>query len=136
MIHFAIGQAGLIVADQSDAILAGDIFRRHDYEFGPVELRIEGNFLDCAARNLAANGRAVKHSWQGHVIDVLRGTVYFVAAFLARYRLADCVVRCHAMISCPLGSPQNFPALNTGRPRRYVASTTPCNRSPMYGDMG
>ena len=136
MIDVSIRQTGLIVADQGNAVFAGNIFRGNHYEFGPVELRVKGDFLDYAARNLAAHGRAIEHSWQAHVVDVSCRAGDLVAALLARDRLADCVLGGHARISRPLGSPQNFPPLNTGCPRKYVAFTTPLSFSPRYGDMG
>src|SRR5271166_1976869 len=97
MIYLPIRQAGLIVSDQGDAILARNVFCCDDRKLAPVELRVKRDFLDYAARNLAANGRSVEHSRQGHVIDVARRAGYLVAAFLARYRLADDLFLRHAM---------------------------------------
>src|SRR6266853_6513598 len=96
MIHHAIRQAGLVVADQSYAILAGNVVRGDDYKFAPVELWIKRDLFNYSARNPAANGRSVEHSGQGYVIDVPRRAGYFVAAFLARHRLADEVLFRHA----------------------------------------
>jgi len=85
MIDFPIRQAGLIVSDQSDAILARNVFCRDDYKLVPVDLRVERDFLDDSSRNLAANRRPVDHARQGHVIDVARSAGNFVAAFFPRY---------------------------------------------------
>ena len=89
MIDSAIRQARLVVANESDAILAGNVFGGDDCKFAPVELRIKTDLLDFAARNLAADGRPVKHPGQSHIIDVSRCARYFVAAFLAGHRFAD-----------------------------------------------
>src|SRR5260370_13218753 len=96
MIDGAIRQAGLVVADQSDAILARNVLRRDDYKFAPVKLWVKRDLFNNSARNPAANGRCVEHSRQGLVIDVPRRAGYFVAAFLARHRLADEVLFRHA----------------------------------------
>src|SRR6266481_1581433 len=95
MIDLSIRQARLIVSDQSDAILAWNILRRDHYKFAPLELRIKRNVFDYTPRNLAANRRAVEHPRHGHVVDVPRRAGHFVAALLARHRLANNVL-CHA----------------------------------------
>ena len=41
MIDLPIRQAGLIVSDQSDAILAWNVLRRDNDKFAPLELRIK-----------------------------------------------------------------------------------------------
>src|SRR5258706_2371162 len=93
MIDPAVREARLVVEDQRDAILSRNISRRDGDEFVPVKSRIERNRLDCSTRNLAADSGAVEHSRQGHVVDVPRGSRDFVAAFLARYRCSDDVLR-------------------------------------------
>src|SRR3979490_842309 len=89
MIDSSIRQARLIITDQSNAVLARNVFRRDNYKFAPVELGAKRDPLNYSARNLAAHGCAIKHSRQRHVIDVPRSAGHFVAAFLPRYRLAD-----------------------------------------------
>src|ERR1700722_10716944 len=97
MIDLPLREAGLIVSDQSDAILAWNIARRDDHESGPVDLWVKRDRLDDPPRNLATNRRAEEHSRQGHVIDVPRPASYFVAAFFARHRLADDVFFRHVI---------------------------------------
>ncbi len=55
-------------------------------------------FLNRPAGNLATNGGTVKHPGHAHVVDVARGAGHFIAAFLARYRLADDAFFCHAIV--------------------------------------
>src|SRR5271154_976664 len=95
MIDSSIRQAWLIISNQSDAILARNVFCRDDYKFAPVELSVEPDVLDHTSRNLAANGRSVEHSRQVHIIDVARGSGYFVATFFAWHRLPDDVLCRH-----------------------------------------
>src|SRR5258708_37136354 len=96
MIDLPLRKAGLIVAHQINAVLTRNVVRRDNYKFAPVELGAKRDLFDYSARNLAAHGRAVKHSRQGHIVDVARRAGYFVAAFLARHRLADDVRFRHA----------------------------------------
>jgi hypothetical protein len=62
MIDDSIREAGLIVFDERDAILAGDVRGRDDYEFVPIDSRPEGELFDFAAWNAAADGGAVEHA--------------------------------------------------------------------------
>ncbi len=89
MIHDLIRETGLIVGDQRDDIFPGNILRGDDDKFVPGDSRPKRNVLDLAARNLAANGCAVKHVGQRHIVDVLRLSRDLVAAFFARNRHAD-----------------------------------------------
>src|SRR6266446_7386719 len=93
MIDLPIRQAGLIVSDQSNAILARNVLRRDGYKFAPHELRVKRNVFDYTARDLAANRRAVEHPRHSHIVDVARRASHFVTALLARYRFADNVLR-------------------------------------------
>ena len=82
-------QARLVIQNQCDAILPGDIFRRYDDKIVPVDIRIKGNLFDFAARDIAAHRRAVEHAGQNHVINIARRSRDFVPAFLARHRCTD-----------------------------------------------
>src|SRR5580658_8345389 len=95
MVHQLTCQAWLIIADQRDAILARNIFRRNDHELIPVNSRTEVDLSDQAARNTAANRRAEEHVRQNHVVDVLRPAGYLVAPLLAGNRLPDDVLAVH-----------------------------------------
>ena len=88
MVDRFIHQTRLIVHNQRNTILPRNILRGNDYEFVPRNPRSESNFLDLAARNCAADGRAVEHARKRHVIDVLRLPRDFVAALFARNRNA------------------------------------------------
>ena len=96
MIDDAIGEAGLIVFDESDAICAGNIFRGDDDKFVPVDAGAEGNGFYFAARDAAADGGAVKHAGQSHVIDVAGFAGDFSAAFHAGDGDADDGIGFHA----------------------------------------
>ncbi len=92
------GQTRLIVPDQRDAILPGNIFCRHDHKFIPCNAGTEGDLANPSARNLAANRGSEEHVRQNHIVDVLRLSSYLVATFLAWNRRADDAVCIHLKI--------------------------------------
>src|ERR1019366_4507460 len=96
MVHEFTGQARLIISDESDAIFPGNILRGYDHKFVPGDAWVERDLFDSAAGNLAANGRAVEHIRQKHVVHVQSFSGYLVAAFLARNRGADDALMVHA----------------------------------------
>ena len=51
MVHDAVGKTGLIVEDQGDAVLTGNVFGRGDNKLSPVDRRIEGDARDAARVN-------------------------------------------------------------------------------------
>src|ERR1700674_3954133 len=122
MIDCPIRLAGLIVSDQSDAILARNVLRCDNDKFAPLEPRIKRNVFDYTARDLAANRRPVDHPRHGHVVDVARHASHFVAAFLARHRLADDVLFRH-------GFSQNAVQPRSLVERRASAPVTPSYES-------
>jgi len=83
VIDDTVGQAGLIVEYERDAVFAGNVLGRYDDEFGPVDFRGEGDFADGAARSFAANRSAVEHAGQAHIVNVEGGAGDFVAALFA-----------------------------------------------------
>ena len=83
VINDAVCQARLIVEDERDAVFAGNVFGGYDDEFGPVDFRGEGDFADGAARGFAADGSAVQHAGEAHVVNVEGGSGDFVAALFA-----------------------------------------------------
>ena len=95
MVHDFIRQTGLIVSDQRDAILSGNIFRGNDHEFIPGDAGAECDFPDPAARNPAANGCAEEHVGQDHIVDVLRPAGHLVASLFTRNRIADDGIAVH-----------------------------------------
>src|ERR1700693_2059027 len=99
MVHELTGQARLIVSDKRDAIIPGNIFRRHDHKLVPGDAGVERNFLDSAAGNLAANRRAMEHIRQEHVVDVQSFSVSLLASFLARNRRADDALMVHVNVA-------------------------------------
>ena len=57
MIHDIRREVGLVVDDQLDEIVAGDVGGGDDDEVGPIDRRIEGDLLDAAARNWGGRSR-------------------------------------------------------------------------------
>src|SRR5262249_34996037 len=84
MVHEAVGEGGLMLDKQSDAILPGDVIGHYDGEFGPRDHWIETHRDNAPARSRAAHGGAVDHSWESEIVDVVSGTSDFVTAFFAR----------------------------------------------------
>ena len=62
MIDDAVRETGLIVFDKRDAIAAGNIAARDDDKFAPIHAGTEGDLLDFAAGDAAANSGAEKHA--------------------------------------------------------------------------
>lgn len=72
VIDRSIRQTWLIVFDQGDTILAGDILRGDDYELVPIKVWSEHDIFYFAAGDAATHRRAVQHVRQNHVVDVPR----------------------------------------------------------------
>ena len=87
-----LDQVGLIIDNQSDDVLAGDVLRGDDGELVPRDFRREGDVADAAARAGSANGRSVEHAGQDSVVDVDRFPGDFVPALFARDGGADGVL--------------------------------------------
>jgi hypothetical protein len=96
MIDLPISQAWLVLPDQSNAIVARNVLCSDDYKFAPLQRSTKRNIFYDSPGNLAANGRAIEHSRQRHVVNVACRPGYFVAAILARHRPADDVLFRHA----------------------------------------
>ena len=62
MIHKVVGKIRLVVEDQRNIVLAGNVFRGNDRELIPRNLAFEGNVFDAAPGNRTAHGDAAKHS--------------------------------------------------------------------------
>ncbi len=58
----AVGEVGLVVEDERDAVGAGDVFRGDDDELVPRDAFVEDDVADAPARRGAADGRAVEHA--------------------------------------------------------------------------
>src|SRR6516164_3027477 len=128
MIHDAIGKARLIVVDQGDVIVAGDIFCGNYDEFVPRHLGAKGDLPDSSSRNAAAHGRPVDHVRKSEIVDVAGVTGDLITAFLARCCCTDDTPGLQAgsfyALSCPESvlrrnsfphaSPGNLPSTKTG----------------------
>ena len=73
------GEAGLIVHDQRDFVLAGNVGGRDDREFVPGNAVAVANAADAPARDAAAHGHAVDHVRKGEVVHVLGAAGDFFA---------------------------------------------------------
>ena len=89
MIDDAVCQARLVVEDQRNAVLPGNILCRSNDVLAPINRGAKGNPLDFAARDFAANSGAVQHAGQSNVVDIPSRPGNFVTAFLAKDRSAD-----------------------------------------------
>ena len=72
MVDAIVGEVGLIVEDERDAVAAGDVRRRDDGDRAPVDLGTVLDAADPAARRRAPDRHAMQHPRQRHVIDVVR----------------------------------------------------------------
>src|SRR5258706_13630319 len=127
VIHPFMRQTWLVIIDQRDAILSGNIRRTDDYKLFPIDFWSEANLFDFAARDSASNRRSIQHAWQFHVVDIASPAANFVASLQSRDRCAydirvvhitsieDTGYRCN---SCPIAAPGNSPSPNTSFPRR------------------
>ncbi len=89
MIHASVGKAGLVVEDEVNVILAGNVEGGHDGELGPVDARIEVDGANEAARDGAANGGAVPHAFALDVVHIAGAAEQLVDTFFAGDGRAD-----------------------------------------------
>ena len=87
-----VGEVRLIVGDQRDDVLAGNVAGANDGELVPRKRGIEANLADRAARDRAPDGRAVQHPGQRQVVDVAGLARDLGAPFFPGNRSTD---RCH-----------------------------------------
>src|SRR3984885_8471254 len=99
MIYQLIRQARLIVSDQRNAIFPGNIFRRYDNKFIPIDSRTECDLLDPPPWYLAANRGSEKHVGQNHIVDVAGPSGHFVAPLFSRDRVTDDGIVVHILKS-------------------------------------
>src|SRR5215472_15668630 len=92
MIDQFAGQIGLIVGNQGDAVLSGDIAGGDDDNLRPRQIAVEGDAFDTSPRNVAPNGNAVEQIRKGEIVDVKRPARNFLPPFFARDGFADEVV--------------------------------------------
>ena len=85
----AVGQAGLVVHDEDDAIGRRHVTRGDDREFVPRNAVAKMDVADAATRHRTSDGDTVQHARERHVVDVLRLTGDFGAAFFPRDGLTD-----------------------------------------------
>jgi hypothetical protein len=81
VIHLVLGQAWLVLVDESHDVLAGDVAIVDDRKGGDVE--IESNAVETASRNGRANRAPVEHSREGKVVDVFGRARYLGVSILS-----------------------------------------------------
>src|SRR5215470_10794521 len=96
MVDNSICETRLVVFDQCDAILAGNISCGNNDEFLPRNLLSKSDFPDLAAWNLAAHRRTVQHAGQNHVVHIPSLSADFLAPFQAWNGCSDDVIAVHA----------------------------------------
>ncbi len=85
VIHRFGGQTGLVVEDKNDAVFPWNVLGSDNNEFVPVDARIESDLPDFPARYVAADGGAMQHARQNHVVNIASRTGDFVPALFAGY---------------------------------------------------
>src|SRR5579871_3191305 len=113
MIHRAVGEAGLVIGNECNAIRPRNVLGGDDHELIPGDSGAKRDFPDLAAGNFAAYGCAMEHPGQSDVVDVLRAAGDLVAPLFARNGGADDGLSIHAnwfRTSCPSASPGNSPS--------------------------
>ena len=80
--HFG-GEAGLVVLDRGNFVLAGDVGGGNDREFAPRNAFAKSDAADAASRDAAAHGHAVEHVRKGEVVHVPGAAGHFFPPFFA-----------------------------------------------------
>src|ERR1035437_4564294 len=83
------GEAGMLLGEVDDAVLAGDVGGGDDGELGPVEVGVKGDGGDASAGDGGADGGSVPHVRERDVVDVLGAAGDFREAFLANGGCSD-----------------------------------------------
>src|SRR6185503_9360576 len=83
------GQRRLVVEDEVDDVLPGDVLRRDDDDLVPGHARPEAHGAHAAARHLRAHRDAVPHALELDVVDVARLAGQLGARFFSGYRTAN-----------------------------------------------
>ena len=89
MIHAVLGEIRLVVKNQRDIVLAGNIFGRNDCEFVPWNISLERNLLYAATCYRTAYGHAMQHARKAQIINIECLARDFLAAFFAGNWLAN-----------------------------------------------
>src|SRR5262245_61015621 len=89
VIDDAVGETGLIVEDECNAIRRRYVCGRDDRELLPRQTIGESDAANPAARCRTANRDAVQHARHRDVVHVLRGAGDFRSAFFAWHSRAD-----------------------------------------------
>ena len=89
VIDVSVGEAGLVIEDELDVVLAGDVKGGDDREFRPVDAGIEVDGADETARYGAANCGAVPEALEVEIVEIARAAEQLVDALFARDGSAD-----------------------------------------------
>src|SRR5579864_6267797 len=121
MVHKFSSEARLIINEQGDAILAGNVIGGDDRKFFPRNARLEVNAQNPSARHGTANGHTKNHARKFQVVHILRAARHFLAAFFARHGLSD-HPGCHQTFL----NRRSYPALTptNGTPRAPVPASS------------
>ena len=89
VIDDVVGQAGLVVQDERDAIGRGDVARGDDGELVPGKAALEADAANASARDRTPDGDAVQEARHRQVVHVARLAGDLRAAFFAWNRLTN-----------------------------------------------
>src|SRR5215213_1090980 len=84
MVYKIRGEIGLVIQDEGNIIMAGNVFGSDDGELVPRNVAFEGDACNSASRRRATHRGAVKHIGEREIIDVQRLAGDFLAAFFTR----------------------------------------------------
>src|SRR5215469_9462728 len=89
VIDAAVSEAGLVVEDETDKILAADVAGGDDGELRPVDAGIKLDGAYETARDRAAHGGSMPHSFTVDVVQIAGAAQQLVDAFLAGDRSSN-----------------------------------------------
>jgi len=89
MVDDSVCQIGLVIQNQRDVVLAGDVLRGDDREFIPRDFAFKDNPKDAAARARTPERSAIQHAGKGEVVDVAGLPGNLVAPFFSGHRPTD-----------------------------------------------
>src|ERR1700722_2465243 len=83
MVDYFRGKAGLVMFDQCDFVLAGDVGGGDDREFAPRNAIAEVDAADASSRDTAAHGHTVQHVREGEVVHIAGAAGYLFPTLFA-----------------------------------------------------
>src|SRR5260370_24346121 len=85
-----VRERGLVVLDEVNDVLAGDVRGGDPNHVRPVEARVPGDAADAAVRDVRAHRAAPQLAGEGEIVEIPRPAGDLVRPVLARRRAAHC----------------------------------------------